>query len=51
MHKNDSIKSIYLEETKEILNELPVEMQEEICSMLFAKFKTKLKTIFTIRHL
>ena len=40
MHKNENIKLASVEETD---NDLPFEIRREICSMLFAKFKTKLK--------
>ena len=46
MHKDESIKSVYLEETKKILNDLVFEIRDKICSMSLAKFETKLKKRF-----
>ena len=51
MHKDESIKSVYLEETKKILNDLAFEIRDKICSMSFAKFETKLKKRFYARTL
>ena len=44
IHEDENIKSVYLEETNKILNDL--EIRDKICSMSFAKFKTKLKNHF-----
>lgn len=33
MHKNENIKSIYLDESNKILNDLPFEIQEGMYSM------------------
>ena len=43
MHKNEKIKSFYLEESNKILYDFLFEIQEEMCLMSLAKFKTKLK--------
>ena len=50
-HKDESIKSIYLEETKKILNDLAFEIRDKICSMSFAKFETKLEKRFFAKAL
>ena len=50
-HKDESIKSIYLEETKKIINDRAFEIRDKICSMSFAKFETKLKKRFFAKAL
>ena len=43
VHQNENIKPAYLEESNKIFNDLPNEIREDICVMLFPESKNKLK--------
>ena len=43
VHQNESIKPAYLEEANKVFNDLPNEIRQDICAMLFSKLKNKLK--------
>ena len=49
-NENRNIKSAYLEKVSKILNDLPNQVREEICSMSFAMFKTKQGFICSMKH-
>ena len=42
VHQNENIKLAYLQEANTVFNDLPREIQEDICAMSFPMFKTKL---------
>ena len=42
VHQNENIKLTYLEEANKVFNDLPSEIQEDICAMSFPMFKNKL---------
>ena len=43
VHQNENVKPAYVEEANKVFNNLPNEMREDVCAMLFSMFKNKLK--------
>ena len=43
VHQNENIKPAHLEEANRVFQDLPNEIQEDICAMPFSMFKNKLK--------
>ena len=43
VHQNENGKPAYVEEANKVFNNLPNEMREDVCAMLFSMFKNKLK--------